>query len=67
MQPFVHKHFAQGTPWPPMIGAIIGIGIALLGILTLVPQFGLEGLALTLTIAALPNVFILGWREWKRK
>ena len=67
LQPFVHKYFAQGTPWPPVIGAFIGIGITLLGILIFVPSFGLEGLALTLTIAALPNCFILGWREWQHK
>ncbi len=63
IQPLVLKQYAQGTPWPPVLGAALGVGVLSLGALWLVPRWGVTGLALTTALSVLPGWGYLLWRE----
>lgn len=63
IQPLVLKQYAQGTPWPPVLGAALGVGVLSIGALWLVPRWGVTGLALTTALSVLPGWGYLLWRE----
>ncbi len=65
IQPLVLKQYAQGTAWRPVPGALLGIGVILLGGLTIVKSWGLAGLSLTTALSVIPGWFFLVW--WERR
>jgi peptidoglycan biosynthesis protein MviN/MurJ (putative lipid II flippase) len=67
IQPLVLKHYASGTPWYPVIGAALGVGVFAVGALTIIPRYGLPGVTLAAAASAIPGWLVLGWREWRRR
>lgn len=66
LQPLILKHYAQGTPWYPVMGSVIGLGIIVAGSVWLVPRYRLYGLALMTVGSVVPGWLLMTWLEQKQ-
>jgi peptidoglycan biosynthesis protein MviN/MurJ (putative lipid II flippase) len=59
LQPFIHKHFARGTPWHVAIGTLSGIIVLAVGSNKLISQMHLAGFSLILALSVMPGFIYL--------
>ncbi len=60
LQPLIYRHYARGTPWMPVLGTGLGIPLLAAGAFTLIPRWGLRGVAVATTLGVLPGWAVLG-------
>jgi peptidoglycan biosynthesis protein MviN/MurJ (putative lipid II flippase) len=63
LQPLILKHYAAGTPWWPVLGSALGVGVLAFGAWTVIPCWELPGVALVTALSVLPGWGVLLWRE----
>jgi O-antigen/teichoic acid export membrane protein len=62
VQPLSLRLHAEGRSWQPLIGSVLSCVALLIGLVTLLPRFGLTGFGAATTLSTLVGCLYLGWR-----